>query len=351
VGVLVAFVRLRADAWAERPRTGPKVDRRLAIGVAVVAGAVALIVIDPVSKYDEFQRPGFGASSFSPGQRSILSASGTGRFQFWSTALGAWESSPVDGIGAGNYELYWNTHPGGEIVVKNAHSLYLETLAELGPVGLALLLGFLASAPVLLFRRLRERGDDDFAVALALVATGALSAAVDWTFQLPAVFAPVVVATAVLCCGGAAARTAVPARRRASARLGVVAAAWVAVGCGVVILLAEQALSASRDADRRGDLQAAASDARRAASIEPFAPEPQIQLALVQEQAGNLDAANDAAAHATNLAPDDWRSWYAAFQVAAARKDPAAAGAAAIELQRTLPVPPGVVFGDLRGAG
>ena len=71
----------------------------------------------------------------------------------------------------------------------------------------------------------------------------------------------------------------------------------------------------------------------------------------MQEQAGNLDAAKDAAAQATNLAPDDWRSWYAAFQVAAARKDPAAAAAAATELERTLPVPLGVVFPDLGAAG
>ena len=351
VGALVAFVRLRTDGWAERPRTRPHVDRRLAIAVAAVTAVVALIVIDPVSKYDEFQRPGFGASSFSPGQRSLLSASGTGRFQFWSTALGAWESSPAHGIGAGNYELYWNAHPGGEIVVKNAHSLYLETLAELGPVGLALLLGFLGSAPVLLFRRLRERDDDDLAVAFALVATGALSAAVDWTFQLPAAFAPVVLGAAVLCCAGATASVTAPARRRALGRVGIVAVAWVAVGCGVVILLAEQALSASRDADRRGDLQAAVVDARRAASIEPFSPEPQIQLALVQAQAGNRGAANQAAAQATNLAPGDWRAWYAVFQIAAAQRDPAAAAAAATQLERTLPVPLGVAFRQLRGAG
>jgi Flp pilus assembly protein TadD len=202
-----------------------------------------------------------------------------------------------------------------------------------------LLLGFLGSAPVLLFRRLRERDDDDLAVALALIVTGALAAAVDWTFQLPAVFAPVVLGTAVLCCGGAGASAIAPARRRAFGRLGIVALAWVAAGSGVVILLTEQALSASHSADRRGDLQAAVTDARRAAGIEPFSPEPQIQLALVQLQAGNLDAAKEAADEATRLAPGDWRTWLVSLKVAGKREDRSGAVRSVAELERTLPVP------------
>jgi O-Antigen ligase len=338
VGAIAAFVRLRANGWIERPRQTPRVKTRLAVPVAVVLGAIALVAINPISRYEEFSRPGFGASSFNPGQRAILSASGTGRAQFWSVALDAWESSPVHGVGAGNYELYWNAHPDGEIVVVNAHSLYLETLAELGPAGLVLILGFLLAAPALMLRRLRDRDDDDLAAALAIVAAGAVSAALDWTFQVPAAFAPVVVGVGAVAAAGPVRRVATLPRRQGLTRAAAVAVAWLAVGSGVVILVMEQALSASRDADRRGDLAAAVSDARRAASVAPFSPEPQFQLALVQLQAGNLDAAAAAASEATRLAPGDWRSWLVSLQVAAAQHDRAAGVEAARRIQATLPV-------------
>ncbi len=347
-GAVLAFVRLRAGEWIERPRSGPRVNARLVVAGAVVAGLLAVIAIDPASRYDEFQRPGFGASSFNPGQRSIVSANGTGRFQFWSAALHAWESSPVHGIGAGNYELYWNTHPDGEIVVVNAHSLYLETLAELGPVGLALVLGFLFAGPALMVGRLRRREDDELAAALAIVATGAVSAALDWSFQVPAAFAPVVVGAGAMAAAGPS--RSVAGLRSGLQRAAAVAVAWLAIGAGAVILVMEQALSASRDADRRGDLNAAVADARRAAGVAPFSAEPQIQLALVQLQARNAGAAQEAASRAIRLAPDDWRTWLVESQVAGLRRDFPAVRMAVAELERTLPVPLSMALGVSRAS-
>ena len=41
--------------------------------------------------------------------------------------------------GAGSYQSWWSEHASLPLFVRDAHSLWLETLAELGVVGLLLL--------------------------------------------------------------------------------------------------------------------------------------------------------------------------------------------------------------------
>jgi O-antigen ligase len=66
---------------------------------------------------------------------------------------------------------------------RDAHSLYVETLAELGPVGLALLLLALA-VPLL---ALRSRGDPLLAAAGAGYVAFLVHAGVDWDWEQPSV--------------------------------------------------------------------------------------------------------------------------------------------------------------------
>ena len=343
VGALAAASDRVLDPRLRRARLRVAITPRLLVPVAVVGALVVLVAADPASQLHEFERPDFSAPALAPGQRPIVSAGGSGRYQFWSAAVHAWASSPVHGIGAGNYELYWNAHPGGPVAIRNAHSLYLETLAELGPLGLALLLVLLVAAPVALLRYGRPRDSDAAVAALGVVLAGAISAAVDWTFQLPAVFLPVVVCLAGVAVH-ATARGPLPARRRSRlALVAMLAIGWVAVWSGVVTLLTERALSASRSAVGRGDLAGAASDARQAASLEPFSPEPQIQLALIGIRAHQPDQARQAAADAVRLASGDWRTWLVAIQADFAAGDADAAHAAADQLAERIPVPLGTL--------
>jgi hypothetical protein len=48
-------------------------------------------------------------------------------------------------VGAAGYEPWWAQHGPLDYHVRNAHSLFVETGAELGIVGFLLLLGFLAA--------------------------------------------------------------------------------------------------------------------------------------------------------------------------------------------------------------
>ncbi|MDX6510801.1 MAG: hypothetical protein QOE36_305, partial [Gaiellaceae bacterium] len=97
---------------------------------------------------------------------------GTGRTDLWAAALHGWHDHPWLGLGAGNFgsralELLQTT-PGVD-TQKNyvsagrvVHDAYLETLVELGPVGLAVFLGILTLTAWYLirsFRRARSAGN------------------------------------------------------------------------------------------------------------------------------------------------------------------------------------------------
>jgi hypothetical protein len=117
--------------------------------------------------------------------------------------LKEWELNRALGSGAGTFDRYWLHYRTVSSFARDAHSLYLETLAELGPIGLALLLA------VLLIPLLALRGGRDPLLATAAGAYVAflVHAGVDWDWEIPAV------TLAGLACGSAM----LVARRRADA--------------------------------------------------------------------------------------------------------------------------------------
>ncbi len=156
--------------------------------------------------------------------------------------------------------------------------------------------------------------------ALAVLAAGALSAALEWTWQIPAAFAPVIVATGLLVAGTRVETAADDhLRRQSSFALGVatLVGAWIAIWAAALSFAGEHELAASRSSAARGDLAQAADDARIAARLQPWSPEPPLQLALVDELGGELGAARTAALDAVHSAPGDWRTWAVAGRIAA----------------------------------
>ena len=92
---------------------------------------------------------------------------------------------------------YWNSHRQVKIHAKHAHSLYLETLAELGVVGLAILL--VALVPPL-WTGLRRRAHPMSAPVMAGLIAFLVHTGGDWTWQLPGV-ALAAIACAAACIG------------------------------------------------------------------------------------------------------------------------------------------------------
>lgn len=329
--LVVGALRRAADAGLGRVAV-PRAAGRAAVAVAVVIVAIGAIAADPAERWDHFKSlPGPIASNNAFAASHLASGSGSGRYQFWSAALDAFDEKPVAGIGAGGYEAWWTQHAEFPYTIKNAHSLFLETMAELGVVGLLLIVGYFAASAAAGISRLRVGLRPEIGAALAVLAAGVFSAAIDWTWQLPAVFGPVVLVAALLT-GPASLRDGGGAEpltgRRWAWRVVTAAASLVViVVCGIQ-LLSSLELDRSQSETRNGDLAAAADDARAASAIEPWAGSPYLQLALVQEQAGDIAGALGSIRHATAHDSHDWSVWLVRARLEAQRGDAEAARAA-----------------------
>jgi hypothetical protein len=260
-----------------------------------------------------------------------LSVSGSGRAQFWGSALDAFASAPVKGIGTGSFPTYWNQHGGLETPVQNAHSEPLELLAEVGPLGFLAFFTFFGVVAGTGIRRARGSDGAPAGAGLGVVATGLVGLLIDWTWDVPSVMIPLLAAAALICAraldpvGAPAERSGRPERRFFARRpirvpapvLALVAIAFAipAVGAGLALAATTNRLQSSDDELARGQLDAAAADARSAAAIVPWSSTPWLKLATIELAAGNARAARTVVGRAIDLAPDDFRLWLLAAQI------------------------------------
>ena len=153
----------------------------LVVGVALALGAPSAVE----HKWNQFVNQQTVPAA--PLVRARLgSASNDGRIGIWTIAIDAFRAHPIDGTGADTFEIAYYEHRTDLSVVVNAHSLYVETLGDLGVVGLIFVLLYVLGTLVGLapFRRGRDR-----ALYAALFSAGlawALHAGVDWDWQMPA---------------------------------------------------------------------------------------------------------------------------------------------------------------------
>jgi len=237
-----------------------------------------------------------------PNQR-LFSLSGNSRSEYWRIAWREYVDHPWLGGGAGSYQRYWLQHRRAALPVRNAHSLYLETLAELGPLGLALLLAALA---VPLVGAWRARGYPFAPAALGAYLVFLVHAGIDWDWEMTAVtLAALSCAVALLLAAGG---RGLPIGR-ASVR---VAAATVTALLAVVAALAlvgnrEQAAAA--DALDHADAQTARTQAVRARRWQPWSGEPWRLLGESELELGRVGPARDAFRRGLAEDRNDWELW------------------------------------------
>ncbi len=285
------------------------------LAIAVVAGVAAVFAHygSPVT----LARNGYHSfASSSPAASSNLNRRlftlASPRKTVWHTAWRDVEAHPVVGSGAGTFERFWLKHRTSSGKVRDAHSLYLETLAEVGPVGLLSLLVVLAMPVVAAIRARRRRF-----VPLAFAAYTAflLHAGVDWDWEVPAV------TIAGLLCGASillAARSSgdrfrlSPKDRGIGVALAVVLGAYAFVG-----LLGNRALSAANAAADAHRPAGEESHAREALRWAPWSTEARRLLAESEYDRGKLAAAQKTLRDALAQDPQNWELW---FNLAAASR-------------------------------
>jgi O-antigen ligase len=103
------------------------------------------------------------------------------RADYWRVAWEDARAHPLRGDGAGTFADYWLAHGPGDSFTRTAHSLYLQSLAELGPLGLLLVVVALGLPLV----RLRGTRGPPAAAGAAYVAY-VLHTGIDWDWEMPA---------------------------------------------------------------------------------------------------------------------------------------------------------------------
>ena len=335
--IVVAIMAITALLawWLDGWRPTLRVPGRALIAAAAVAAAaliVAALAAKPAERFREFKAPPPTSAATPVGAAGLSS---NGRWQFWSEAVDAFESAPLGGLGAGGYEDYWARHAEVPIFVRNPHSLPLQQGAELGIPGIALFLGFVAAIAVAARRRLSGGLAGDAGLLVAVLVAGAVGAAVDWTWELPAAFAPAVV------CAGLLASSA-PSRRlaRGDYWLGMasVAVAWVGIIAGGLVVLSHLQLDQSRDAAAANRIDDGINRAEDAHTVQPWSAEPYMQLALLEEQRGDIDQALADLREAEERDSDDWRLPLIEARLQRTRGDEAAATIALERARRLSPM-------------
>jgi O-antigen ligase len=195
VAALVAFAAYLAKADAVEGRT----DRALRSAGDFVS-----------RQWQDFLRPTTGVGQ---GSARLTTSKGT-RSDLYRVAFDGFEAQPLHGDGAGGFTVRWMQQRRVYEQVRDAHSLELETLGELGAVGALLLLGFLATlgwAAVTSRVRPGALPRSHAAAVGAACAVWVAHSAVDWDWQMPALTGLVLVLAATLYPVGRRRRTGVGA--------------------------------------------------------------------------------------------------------------------------------------------
>lgn len=108
------------------------------------------------------------------------------RYAYWQVAIKAFAHEPIRGVGAGGWTVWWLRYRTTSAFAQDAHSLPLQTLAELGVVG-AVLLGTSFVGFGIAAHTAYRNAPALTAGPLGGLVTYAVHAPLDWDWQMPAV--------------------------------------------------------------------------------------------------------------------------------------------------------------------
>lgn len=316
--VLGAAYALLDRRVALPPRATAVAHALLALGAAVAAATIALVLVrDGGDLWRSFTTYHPAASD-----THLATLGGSNRYDFWRVAAGAALDHPVAGIGARGFGARYLLEGDSPETPARAHSVVLDTAAELGLPGVLLLVAALGVPLVAVARAARGR---------ALHATAALGACtgwlvhagVDWTWTFPAAGIPFFLLLGTGLATGAAAlrapRSTVGAAAALVAAVALFAPPWLAAR------LTGRAATGAADGGRL----------ELARRLDPLAVDPlYVRAALAPDGAARIAAL----AEARDLQP---RSVAARYQLGVALADAGRRDEALAELDAAAALDPG----------
>jgi tetratricopeptide (TPR) repeat protein len=338
---------------AERRPLSEQARRRIGTGAIALVAATPLIVIVALAftdrgiggtisdRWHDLTTADAATPQNEPG-RLIETASV--RSIYWDRAIKVWEDHRVAGAGAGSFaqaQLQFRDKPAR---AKHAHGYVVQTLADLGLVGLAvsliaLALWFVAAVRTLSLRRAKpgERAPPwtgeriALAALVAVVIVFGVHSTLDWTW-----FVPAVAMTALFSAGWIAGRgplgavdvadaaaaappsgtppsTAAPKRRQLQGR--ALAAGLVLTVALLSALAMAQPWRAQQQGEdalsfaQAGDFAGARAAAEKAKDLNPLSADPYFESAAVEDAAGNDSAAVAELERAVQVEPANPEAW------------------------------------------
>ena len=311
---------------AGMPRAGAKLRRRL----LAAATAVALLTLVGAVAVDAPQRAQTAYESFTKSESDVdararlQAVTLSGRADLWDVSLQYFRADPLKGEGAGTFETQWfNSRPApGE--AAQGHSLYFETLGELGVVGFVLIVTAIGALLLGLLFRARAERRAAYGALFAATLLWAVHAGVDWDWEVTALGVPLFALAGIALAGSTDKR---PAGSLAGvsnwpARVAIVGACVLLAATSVRAIAADSSLDASKQAFGTGDCRKASSEARSALSAVAMPGAREI-LGWCDLDAGRATAAAREMRAAIRLDPRHWRYRYElGIARAAAGRDP-----------------------------
>jgi O-antigen ligase len=186
--MLAALVLLALAAGAvvirERRPARREPSLRISRPAAVLTLSVVALLIGAIA-YTALEGRPQGVSPERTVGAERLGSVDSNRYRYWRVALESWADRPLIGLGSGGFRVAWLKERDRVDQSADAHSLYIETAAELGLVGIALLLLFLGGIAACALRLYRLDAAAAAGPAAALAAW-AVHAGLDWDWEMPA---------------------------------------------------------------------------------------------------------------------------------------------------------------------
>ena len=287
---------------------------RRTYGAALAALAVAVVLValvqvgDPVDAarkaWRSFNAPPIAVHVGTRESKRLFSLSSSGRIALWKGAAGEAGAHPWLGGGAGSYEAWWIAHRHSQLRVRDAHSLYMQTLAEVGPFGLALLVLALGMP---LAAGIRARRLPLAPAALAAYVAFLIHAGADWDWQLAGVTLPAILLGASLV---VAARTTHRRPPRRALRPVAIAAAGATGVLAFFMILGNVPLTKATSAADSAHWAESARQAQKAIRWLPWSSEPWRLLGEAELAQRDRVAARAPLRQAVAKDRQSWQLWF-----------------------------------------